>query len=272
MENTLWAQRNIIDDRPLYWHGPEKVLCFVKEGDELLLGISVIEDEREVLPWGFTFVSAAFDAEVAIWHRFVVGKEQQIELTPCLPDRPIVVIPVVGRELPPGRKGEFFFSVPMWAALYTGTGAARVLLTEFPCKTLTSTWFGDMATGELCYGLSADLHTVGREEEVERRDPFEAEVRLYLRNTSQTMLDFSRICFHVEHLALYREHDRFFTNEVFVIFSGPDQVSQVRFAKRGPKSDVEHGLVKEKVTPPRIEPETSIIKRSFSFLKSLTEI
>jgi hypothetical protein len=272
MENKVWTDFTLSPEDCLRWVSPEITVSLKKEGEELVVG-KWPTVETDALGLMEDTASCPDDVE---WSRFVLGKEQNFELSPLLPDRPIVLLPKVGRQLPPGRKGEFFFLVPVRAGLWAGTGDKRTKLMEFPCRSLTSTWFGDMLTGELCYGHSTRLFTAGTAYEAAEYSLFDAGIKLHLRNTSQNMLDFSRICVHVEHLSLYldKDDDRepLLTNEVFVIFSGTDQVSQVRFGKRGPKGSSRGEAAMARIAPPRIEPEKSILKRSFSFLKSLAEI
>ncbi len=272
MKNKVWTDFKLSSGDCLRWVSPEITVSLKKEGDELVVGKWPTE---ETTAFGL-MEDNSFCPDDAEWSRFVVGKEQSFELSPLLPDRPVVLLPKVGRQLPPGKKGEFFFLVPLWAGLSADTGGKQTMLMEFPCRSLTSTWFGDMLTGELCYGHSTRLYTAGSAYEPAQSGLFDAGITLFLRNTSQSMLDFSRICVHVEHLSLYRDKDDdtepLLTNEVFVIFSGADQVSQVRFGKRGPKAPARGETAMVRVVSPRVEPEKSILKRSFSFLKSLAEI
>lgn len=268
MHHVVWQTRTIESGSSLRWVSPTFTLLLRKEAGELLVG-KWTTGESAVR--GFTEDEGDVPG-TAEWFRFVVGREEIFELSPRLPDRAVVLKPETGRQLPSGRRGEYSFRVPVWAELSAGRGEKRTALMELPCRELSSTWFGDMATGELCYAHAAHLYTAGEKVEESETGQFEAEIKLFLRNASQSMLDFSSICVHVEHLSLYGDGDRIYTNEVFVIFSGTDQVSQVRFGKRGPRSAIKADSAMTSIAPPRIEPEKSILKRSFSFLKSLTEI
>jgi hypothetical protein len=273
MENEKWGELNLSEDVCISWVSPETTLSIKKEGNELLVGKTPTAQDHD--PDEDPEKKPVFCNDDLQWFRFLLGKEETVELSPLLPDRAVVVKPFVGRVLPPGRRGEFSFTLPLWAGLYAGKEHKRSLLMEFPTSALTTTWFGDMQSGELCYGRSTELVTISDGRAKGDPDPFTAEVRLFLRNASQSMLDFSKICIHAEHLTLYRNREKaadFRTNEIFVLFSGADQVSQVRFGKKVPRDSSAEETVLDKVAAPRLEPGKGFLKRSFSFLKYLTDM
>lgn len=200
------------------------------------------------------------------WHRYLVGDERLIHVIPALPNRPLVLKPAVRRRILPGRRAQFVFYIPVWLQLYVRDRDPKSFIAEFPTVTLSSTWFGDMQTGELCYSWETDL----RQEQLSAQIPGEnySTCVLNVHNSSNTLLDFFRIAIHVEYLSLFSDGANLYTNEIYVNFSGLDQVSQVKYSSRGPKWIP--GL--QKVNEARETPSKNILKRSFYYIKQLAEI
>lgn len=253
----VWGCFRLEPSRWYRWSTPETELQMCREREEL---ITAVGDQQS---------------------GFFVGDATEVELAPLMPDRPVVIFPRVGKKIPSGMKVLYRFVLPVTAGLYLRNGNSRSLLLELPTVSLTTTWFGDMQSGELCYGLTTGLEAAGSadpsttppegesgEYAGSARSPFEAQVSIHLSNTSVTMLDFNKMSVHAEHLSLYRDETGLLTNEIFINFSGSDQVSQVKFGKRSPGG---RGKV-TRLSGPRVEPGTNFFKRSFSFLKSLTEM
>lgn len=177
----------------------------------------------------------------------------------------MIVRPAVPIVILPGRWGTFFFRVPLWIRFVSRAEERLTTMEEVPSRRLTSTWFGDMATGELCYAIEAPLER--RLDDLEMSGAFAA-CEVTVRNTSRERLRFERICVHVEHMRLYEGADRLWTNEVRVSFRGADQVSQLTFLPRPP----ERAGDAETVSQPRIPPETGLIKRSFALIREIAGI
>ena len=196
------------------------------------------------------------------WTRYVTVADDKVETIPALPDRPVVVRPAVPIVILPGRWGTFFFRVPLWVRFVSRGGGRLATMEEVPSRQMTSTWFGDIATGELCYSIEAPLER--RLEDLRMSDAFAAS-EVTVRNNSRERLRFERICVHVEHMRLYEGSDRLWTNELRVSFRGADQVSQLAFLPHPPAGAGEA----RPVTEPRVPPETGLLKRSFALIREI---
>jgi len=201
-------------------------------------------------------------ADDLTWSRYVTVADDRLKTVPALPDRPVIVRPAAPIVILPGRWGRFFFRVPLWVRFVSQSGHRQTTMEEIPTRRLASTWFGGLATGELCYAIEAPLQ---RElEQLELSEAFAA-CEVTVRNGSRERLRFERICVHVEHMRLYQADGRLWTNEVRVAFRGTDQISQLTF-EQGPP---ERAGQADPVCEPRFPAESGIIKRSFALIREI---
>lgn len=197
--------------------------------------------------------------------RVVTVADDSIAFSPALPDRPVVLRPRLPIVILPGRWGRFYFSVPLWADVVSRPETESVTMMEIPTQNLSSTWFGDMDTGELCYSIDSRLlRNIGETDASEAYARCEIEIR----NGSQERLQFQRLCVHVEHMHLYTAADRYWSNPVRVIFKGAEQVSQVTYVP-GPPPSVPGARV---VCVPRQVLDTNIFRRSFNLIREIAGI
>jgi len=198
------------------------------------------------------------------WNRWVAGAEpERTRLVPAMPDRPVVIRPRYPLNVPRGKEVLFFVSIPVWVRVLIGEGESLPLC-ELPTVVLSSTWFGDPITGELCYSLKTKvLRQIGM---VENRAHM-AVCPVLIRNQALADLDFQRICIRVEYLSLYRGQTRLWTNLVEVQFHGENLNSTIITGRQAPEFEP----TAEKLCEARLAAERSLLKKSFFFLKSLTE-
>lgn len=196
------------------------------------------------------------------WTRYVTVANDRLQLSPALPDRPVVVRPAAPIVILPGRWGTFFFRVPLWIRFVSQPGEHATTMEEVPSRLLASTWFGELSTGELCYAIEAPLER--HLEQLQMSEAFAA-CEVTVRNNSRERLRFERICVHVESMRLFHGADRLWTNEVRVAYRGSDQVSQLTFLPTPPDRA---GRV-QPVAEPRVPPEHSLLKRSFALIREI---
>jgi hypothetical protein len=199
------------------------------------------------------------------WNRWVAGEEiARVRLVPCMPDRSVVIRPRYPLNVPSGKEVLFFVSIPVWTRVLVGE-SEPLALTELPTVVLSKTWFGDPITGELCFSLKTKvLRQIGLLD----NHAHQAVCPVLIRNQSFADLDFQRICIRVEYLSLYRGQTRLWTNQVEVQFHGEELNSTIITGREAP--DFERTA--EKLCEARLAPQRSLLKKSFSFLKSLSGI
>lgn len=254
MDPSFWGQRIAPGDECRSWRIGRSLIRARTDADEWELAVEYGSDDEPLADTGCS--------DELEWTRYVTVAQDELTLTPALPDRPVVVRPATPIVILPGRWGRFFFRVPLWARFISHRGERESVMEEIPTRKLGSTWFGDIATGELCYVVEAPLER--RLEQLVMGDAFAA-CEVSVRNNSRERLRFERICVHVEHMRLYRTTQRLWTNEVRVSFRGADQVSQLSFTSGPP----ERAGVSEEVAEPRVPPESGLIKRSFALIREI---
>ena len=254
MQPSFWGQRIVPGSERRSWRIGRSMIHARTEADEWELAAAYSASDEPV-------PEPESDDELD-WTRYVTVARDELTVVPALPDRPVVVRPASPIVILPGRWGRFFFRVPLWTRFISKRGERESIMEEFSSRRLASTWFGDIATGELCYVVEAPL-----ERDLERlvMDGSFAACEVSVRNNSRERLRFERICVHVEHMRLFRAPDRLWTNEVRVSFRGADQISQVSYASGPP----ERAGASEEIAEPRTPPESGLIKRSFALIREI---
>lgn len=197
------------------------------------------------------------------WQRWVIGEaDAPVRLRPELPDRSVVVRPEQPLRLSAGSQIRVFVAIPIHVSILVGP-SKPITLTTLPTRILSNTWFGEPASGELCYalispavknvdGLAAGVH--------------EALCPVTILNRSAGELDFQRFCIQVEHLGIYRGVSRLWTNSMQVEYRGEPGVGQVTISNKVPDFE----KVEEKLCDARRPARKTLMTKSFHLLKGLT--
>jgi hypothetical protein len=232
--------------------------------DEWLFSYTLGDESEAATSFDVAGVGSEALSEDLEWERLVSAREESIHAIPVLPDRPLVIRPKSSVSIFPDRFAKFYVAVPVWLRFVAKRGRETTDIIDIPSRKLSNTWFGDPGGGELCYSLDAPLMRTNDQLET---GPLEATCSLVVRNGSVGKLNFERICVHVENLSIFGEQN-LWTNEIKVLFKGVDQISQISIQKSPPAS------LKDptKLTDPRIEPNKSVLRKSFSLIRHFTGI
>ena len=269
IKSLFWGSTQISDTSWYYVNSGTLELWLKKnENGELMVG-NRRNGTRAESPLKWTELSskdAAVDTDSSIkWDWYAGHPDREITVLPAMPDRPLVLKPQINRHILPGSKTQVLFFIPVWLQIYSGSEAIENLITQHPSEILSSTWFGEMQSGELCYALKRDLQESRPSVSI---SPLSAVCTLNIHNDSQALLDFQRMAVHVEYLSIFTDGHSLYTNEVSVKFNGVDQISQVKYSARAPKWSGSTSRIKG----PREKPTKSLLRKSFYFIKSLTEM
>jgi hypothetical protein len=195
---------------------------------------------------------------------YSADKSSSLYILPALPEKPVVVKPEKEFKLLPKTSVQLLISLPVWVQFYHGTVKKDHLIMDTASKVLSKTWLGEPDSGIIAYSLkikSGEILTSGQAMDNHIMCPVK------ISNESNTVLDFQRFLLHTDQLTIYLVGDKLFTNNVHVKFKGEGVISDLHFSSHKPDS-LENA---KKVAEPRNPEKIGALKRSFFFIKSLTQ-
>jgi hypothetical protein len=161
------------------------------------------------------------------WIRWAVSAEEDLELEPRLPDRPVVVSPEQPFFLPPEGRARVYVRIPLFVSVATtGEVSEPTVLEEFASLVLSDTWWGSFTEGELAYWLETRAR---REIPTGLEDAHMAVCPLLLVNRSEEPLEVERFAVRVAYLTLLHREDEIWTDEVQVRYRGGHEGSEIRY-------------------------------------------
>jgi len=204
------------------------------------------------------------EPEQVEWKSFITDKNDSLHIVPALPDRPIVVKPGSKFRLLPGKHVQLFIYIPACIQFYSGTVQHSSLIYEIPMEELSSTWFGDPDNGILAYSIPGSFHQTLEKDLIHDHEII-CPVRIY--NTSPSYLDIQRLCIHSESLSIYNDSSQLITNEIKLSFKGESLISDIHYFHHAPSfaEKAKH------LAYPRNPDRNNVFRKSFHFIKSLTE-
>lgn len=198
------------------------------------------------------------------WEYYVGDKTGSLLLLPALPDKPLVIKPGNTFHILPGKSVDIYLTIPLWIQFYHGAAKSENLLCEIPETEPSATWFGDPDNGLLGYAYRGSIELSAT---LERTNPWFVLCPVKIRNESTAALDFQRMCLHCEQLDLYLHNDHLVANEFRIRFKGVEQVGEVHITPGNPS--FAEGA--KQIAQARMRPDKSLIKRSFYFIKSISQ-
>lgn len=192
--------------------------------------------------------------------RYGVRKtSSKLVLAPVLPDRPIVVRPVVPFYIPSHEETTLYVSTPLWVRMKVGESPKT--LSEIPAFRLSDTWFGLSTTeGEICYATRTAARL--RAEDLPSR-PHRAITSVTIRNRSESALLLERLKLPVPFLSLFRDGEgHLYTESISLEREENDDGVRVKLGK-GPHHQAGDAA---KISEPRIQIEKSFMVRAFHSL------
>jgi hypothetical protein len=155
-----------------------------------------------------------------------------LKLSPCMPDRSLVVRPTQPLNIPPATTIQFYFDIPVWVKIEAGMPKNLIEIARIESHVLSNTWFGDPTAGLFCY---ANRDFISREYVLENRTIENALCPFKISNTSKHALNVDRICVHVKFLSLYETVSGLWSNEVTANFRGEGKETIVSHSRTTPK-------------------------------------
>lgn len=208
-------------------------------------------------------VSRCREMEDLDWTRWVINEPvEEIQLNPCMPDRPVIVRPEMPVTLLPKQTVRFYIGVPVWVVVSLGSQFRAI--TEVPTTMLSNSWFGPTTEGELCYAMRTTAKL--RQEDLQPH-PHRAIVPFEFRNASDETLDFARLCLHTHNLRIYEGRERMWTNQGRASYRGEEKWSRVVYARGVPPFDDAENLIGKARKPV----DRGSFFRTFENIKNLTD-
>jgi len=231
--------------------GPRRLRMIFRDSE---IRIAVEDDFRTALP-------------DAAWTRWATpGGEREIMLQPVFPDRAVVLEPEQPFHLLPRASARIYVRVPLWIRIQLPLAAsptATLLLEETPTVSLSDTWWGGMAEGELAYWLTT---TARREMRPELFQPHLAVCPLLVTNGANADLRVEKLSLRVAHLSLFAREGELWSDECRVSWQGEGEESRVAVGGQ-PPAEAPDAVA---VTAPRAPVQRGLRARTFGRLATLS--
>lgn len=251
MPDQPWDDINLKQDSGITREIGNVSLGFRKNGDEVWI---TSQDASKIKKAGKE------SEKDLIWSRWVLkNDETRLSLLPLTPDHPVVVVPEYAFRLVRNATARIYVRIPLWIGIVSSDGSK---LTEVPSVTLTKTWFGNAAEGELCYGISTTARRNINNEDIQ---PFQMVCTINIHNKSKEDLQVEKICFRVERLSIFLKDNCFWSDETDINYHGEQQHSDISMTGKVPR-EAKGG---KKITDPRNPAKRSLTVRTFKILKDL---
>lgn len=189
----------------------------------------------------------------------ISGDSGQLNLTPLLADRNVVIRPRQPIFLLSGQEVTLYLSTPVWIKLEVGQPG--VLLRELPALPLSDTWFGPSTReGEICYaGRTQARHHI---DELPRR-PHRAITPLHIHNKATSPLPLEKFSLPVPMLSLYGSADgSLWTQRLTLTREDQSDLAAVRIDRQPP----DYADQLQLLSRPRQDPDRAGLVRAFSLL------
>lgn len=252
MVTDNWSIHNVSDDQIYYWKIGEANLWIRRDKNEIYISSShdknVVHQNTNNIP------------ENLQWARFAIKEEPtSIELSPVMPDRPLVVKPEASFYLTGGTKRTIYIRIPVWIRISI-VAKPKTKLIEIPTVILSNTWFGDLADGELCYWLSSGARS---KIESDLSRPYMAICPITVQNESDDNLLVEKFVVRTENSTLFSHNSQIYTDEIFISFKGKDEISLITF-KGKPYKELSGAT---KIADPRKKQSKKILAKTFDSIK-----
>lgn len=259
--NSLW-QKYKFEENGIYTTQVGNCRFWIRKLDKIWQIAKTNLSVTETIAGQLTKVDAL--DEGVDWSHHIANKHSQLHLLPSTPERPLIVKPTKNISILAGMNLDIYLEVPLWIQLYVSSVKDENLLLEFPVNEPSSTWFGEPDNGELAYSYPGDIYFHSGDISLHSGM---AICPLKIRNESESALAFQRLSVPVEQLNLYANQEMICTNEVNVRYKGEDKTSEIQISGGNPT--ITEGL--KIINNARIRTSRNILKKSFSFIKSITD-
>lgn len=256
----MWSKKSIDKRNTYQWALGQKVVYLRKNEEQWRYTIDIGKSLVERIVMGE--VCDTPDQEMQ-WQTAIGEKSDVLQVLPALPDMPMVIKPKAKMTVLPGKSVMLYIPVPISLQFYAGSRKKEHLIFESATEELSQTWFGEFHNGLLAYSCELELADCLT---VPQAKPHHIICPIKLVNDAHTILDVQRLLLHSEYLTVYGKDLELFANEVKIKFKGENEMSDVQYASQAPTCSVH----KSQLNSPRNPKMSSVISKSFHFIKSLS--
>lgn len=255
----MWKKHTIESDTNYILALGELKILVKKSGKEWLIKSDINTDYS-----GNEFATTQENLPESDCKVIISDKNNGLSILPALPDKPLVIRPEMELKLQPKSSIQLKLQIPVWVQLYHGSIKTENRIHEESTKALSKTWIGEPDNGLLAYALR--INPLVQSDEATEGANY-ASCLMKISNESTSILDFQRLLLHVDQLTIYINQDKLYTNNVHVKFKGENAISDLHYSSNKPEF-VENA---RKISDPRNSEMRSALRRSFYFIKSLTQ-
>lgn len=177
-------------------------------------------------------------------HMLFLKAPREYRFEAAVPDRPVVIRPPHPVTIPPGDSGEFFASLPVFVKIVLIRGKTEQELGTISSERLSSSWFGDPKTGELCY---TGPEPASLELEALSPEPHHIVCPVTVENRSDQTVLLEKLCLRPDHITLFCGETHLWGSAIRIEHEQGFSSTAVRYAREAPP--LEGGLVE--VAKPR---------------------
>lgn len=202
------------------------------------------------------------EKEESRWSRWVPGHgwDGRIALTPRYPDRPVIVKPEDDFWLLKGAEARIYVRIPLVVQIEALGDPPRPVV-SIPTKILSDTWWGSPEEGELCYFLDTKARrSMAQHEFLEHL----CVCPLQLKNRSPDDLLVTRIALRPQHLSVFRDGNRLWSELTTVRYQGDEVGSELDVSSRAPEEAKEP----TRLSAPEVPMARGFTARTFARLRS----
>lgn len=200
------------------------------------------------------------------WKRFTFpSSPKRLHVLPAPPDRPLILAATPPLDLRPGARVRIFVALPTWVSLrspFDREAGVPDILQEVPVVTLSSTWFGNFAEGEMCYWLPTGARSEVGEVPVA---PHLVTCPIQVANRSEESLLVDKLCLRVVYATVFEHQGRLWTDENRINYLGGGDFSRIHWTGQAPAEAPGATLL----TPPRIPARTGFTAWTFERLREI---
>jgi hypothetical protein len=256
-DNSPWGLLKFSNQKEIRLQWDQLRIRVIKRGSDLLL-----VENRGNTPSG---VQLGADPESDFRRYAFQHPVEAIHVQPHTPDRPLVVHPQHPLRLAPKAKVDFFVSIPLDVQLFAGEKESVEAIERIRGEILSDTWFGDLASGVLCYAIKSRAR---REcPAINSGNIARALCKVEIHNKSTEQLHCTKFCLRLDHCHLWQSGPSLWTSPVHIRFNGNDQLSAIDYSEKAPPEASDAKKIAEAVEAPL----HGLIRRTFAGLgNSLT--